>query len=54
MTTQIRESVELIASGYEWVCPHGKHLNREIEVTQEVTCRKCKRVYDVQDYHHAI
>lgn len=33
------ESVDLIASGYEWVCPHCDKLNREIEITQTVTCR---------------
>ena len=30
------------------------HLNKEIEVTEKVTCRKCKSTSRVEDYHHAI
>jgi hypothetical protein len=48
------EEVELIASGYEWDCPHCEHFNREIEVTLTVTCGKCRHEFRVQDYHHAV
>lgn len=49
------KTVELVASGYEWECPDCKYiLNKEIEVTETVECRKCHRVFEVGDYHHAI
>ena len=48
------ESVELIASGYEWVCPECDTLNKEIEVTKTVKCKKCHTTFEVQDYAHAI
>jgi len=51
------QSVELIASGYEWTCPNPKceeYLNKEIEVKEKVKCRKCRRTFIVVDYQHAI
>lgn len=50
------EEVDLIASGYEWNCPNETCAyieNKEIEITKTVTCKKCKTVYKVNDYHHA-
>lgn len=47
------ESVELIASGYEWVCPHCDILNKEIEVPVRVTCRKCRSQLRVRNAEHA-
>jgi len=48
------EQVELIASGYEWICPHCEAFNAEIEVTEQVTCRSCRFTFEVEDYYHAI
>lgn len=48
------ESVELIASGYEWICPACEEINKEIEVNVAVTCKFCQNTYHVDDYHHAI
>lgn len=50
------ESVELIAAGYEWICPAEDcdNINHEIEVTEVVECRECHRLYQTSDYHHAI
>ena len=47
-------SVELIASGYEWICPNCDDINHEIEVTERVQCDNCHASYDVADYEHAI
>jgi hypothetical protein len=33
------KSVDIIASGYEWICPKCDKLNLEIEITETVTCR---------------
>lgn len=46
--------VDLIASGYEWVCPKCDCENREIEVSESVTCDECESVWQVADYNHAI
>jgi DNA-directed RNA polymerase subunit RPC12/RpoP len=48
------DTVDLIASGYEWTCPKCETLNEEIEVTEKVSCRNCGRIFKVQDYQHAI
>lgn len=48
------KQIQLIAGGYEWICPYCDTLNTEIEVTQNVTCSKCKKTYEVEDYQHAI
>lgn len=49
------QTVTLIASGYEWVCPDEEceHFNREIEITDTVTCRKCSKTYNVDEAYHA-
>jgi len=52
MTTM--ESVDLIASGYEWICPHCDNLNKEIEIPRdEVLCDKCYNTFKINDVHHA-
>jgi len=47
------QSVELIASGYDWWCPRCEHLNHEIELAETVRCRKCRRIFVVGDAEHA-
>jgi len=49
------QTVALIASGYEWVCPRCRTFNREIEVTERVICSNClcMEEYDTQDHYHA-
>ena len=47
------KQVELIAAGYEWVCPLCDALNREIEVTEKVYCPECDEWFEVADYYHA-
>lgn len=47
------DSVDLIASGYEWICPDCKGYNREIGVTLYVSCKKCNRTFEVDDHLHA-
>lgn len=48
------DSVELIASGYEWECPECETLNKEIGVTEKVICGKCIAEFEVEEYYHAI
>lgn len=48
------DSVEIIASGYEWTCPKCEKLVNEIEVTETVTCPDCEIEYRVSDFVHAL
>jgi len=50
---KILDVVELIASGYEFVCPECDELNKVIEVTEIVTCLYCNTKYKVGEYYHA-
>ncbi len=50
----IAETVELIASGYEWVCPDCKRLNNELAVTEYVNCAKCNAKFEVTDHCHSL
>lgn len=47
------KSVELISSGYEWVCPNCDTLNKEIEITKQVRCKRCWKKYEVDNAEHA-
>lgn len=48
------ESVELIASGYEWSCPNCDKLNEEIEIRDKVKCAGCGRGFEVENADHAL
>lgn len=48
------KTVELIASGYEWMCPECKKMYKEIEVPEFVECKKCGKLFKVEDYYHAM
>lgn len=50
------ETVDLIASGYEWECPSCGHHNKEIEATEFVTCKRqsCQQKFEANPPEHAI
>lgn len=50
---QVRESISMIASGYEWICPNCDDFQKEIEIVQEVKCRNCGAEYEVSEVSHA-
>lgn len=52
-TLDMSETVDIIASGYEWVCPKCEHFNREIEHTEQVQCEMCERVFETNPPDHA-
>ena len=37
--------VDVIASGYEWICPGCNKLNKEIDYVPDLTCSDCKGNY---------
>ena len=53
MNPDEEEKVSLVASGYEWICPNCDAHNNEIEITETVTCKECKRSFEVSDWNHA-
>lgn len=54
----IPDSVDLIASGYEWTCPLCEHLNKLPAIPDDslVECRNpgCAYVFNVGSIHHAM
>ena len=46
-------TVDIIASGYEWICPHCKTHNTEIEILEIVVCRDCNDWYETNPAEHA-
>jgi hypothetical protein len=52
------ETVDLIASGYEWICPNCDEDNREISINVigtaigDVTCQSCGETFDIGNYDH--
>jgi hypothetical protein len=49
---ELVEAVDLMASGYEWVCPACKRLNLEIEHSTVVKCQKCEKLYETNPPQH--
>lgn len=47
------ERVDLMASGYEWVCPECDTLNHEIEAKGKVTCAQCGTECETNPPEHA-
>lgn len=47
------ERVDLIASGYEWICPNCEKYNREIESKEHVTCGQCGKTFETNPPEHA-
>ena len=45
--------VNLIASGYEWICPHCECLNTEIEIVSTMDCAECYTSFTRGEVHHA-
>jgi hypothetical protein len=48
-----KETVELIASGYEWTFPRCTAVQSEIEARAKVTCGKCHTEFATDPPEHA-
>jgi DNA-directed RNA polymerase subunit RPC12/RpoP len=48
-----KRKVDLIASGYEWICPICLTQHREIEARAKVVCKTCNHDFLVGEVHHA-
>lgn len=44
--TNHMRKVDIIASGYEWICPDCETLNREIEINETVKCVCCDAEFE--------
>lgn len=49
----VTEYVDIIASGYEWICPACEHLQKEIEYMEEVICKECSKKFKTSLPEHA-
>lgn len=47
------ECVDIIASGYEWICPECNEFNKEIEITEIVVCSCCGAKFEANPPEHA-
>jgi len=47
------DSVELIASGYEWTCPTCGTLNRLTGIADKVICDECRGEWPVSETYDA-
>lgn len=49
------ETVDIIASGYEWICPACDTLNKEMEYTEQVNCGnpQCFTEFETNPPEHA-
>jgi len=47
------EKVDIIANGYEWICPDCKHYQQEIEWTEIVQCNDCSHQFETNLPEHA-
>ncbi|KKN71225.1 hypothetical protein LCGC14_0422680 [marine sediment metagenome] len=46
-------TVDIIARGYEWICPSCEHFNTEIEILEVVKCEQCKDWFITNPAEHA-
>jgi hypothetical protein len=49
-TDESLDLIELIANSNYWTCPECENVNEEIKSNDYVTCRKCKKRYQVVKY----
>lgn len=47
------DTVDMIASGYEWTCLFCESLNDVYEIGLRVRCENCGREFAVGEVHHA-
>jgi len=44
------EKVDIIASGYEWICPDCETFNRIMGLTEEVKCCCCGAEFETNPH----
>ena len=49
-----QQLVNVIASGYEWICPHCEQYNKIAGLREDVTCSQCGRTFGVGVVEDAI
>lgn len=47
------KKVDIIASGYEWICPCCERLNKEIEWKETYICNECNESVKTNPPEHA-
>gem|GEM_PF-3553760 len=49
---QTMDSVEIVASGYELMCPACEEMTYFDQLTETVSCAHCGREFTVSNYEH--
>ena len=51
----LRDTVDLVASGYEWLCPQCEEVQEEpiVPETDDLTCQSCGANYIKGNINHA-
>lgn len=49
----VLDTIDLIASGYEWTCPWCNRLYQEIEAKEKVYCKFCLMEFETNPPDHA-
>ena len=44
--------VDIVVSGYEWVCPECEHYQEEMEYLEFVKCERCGHIYEANPPEH--
>ena len=52
--SDMESSVDIIASGYEFICPKCEAYNKIIQTATEVECGSCLKAFSVSEIEHAI
>jgi len=47
-------NVDVIASGYEWICPECNEYNKEIEWRLYYICGSCGKKFPTNEPEHAL
>jgi len=52
----VDKGVQLIASGYEWICPSCQAENTigAVPADRTITCPRCSKNFDIENFGHAI
>lgn len=46
------DRVDVIVSGYEWICTNCNELNKEIEYKEKVVCSDCGTEFEAELPEH--
>jgi uncharacterized Zn-finger protein len=49
----IGDEIDVIASGYEWLCPYCSNMNKLYEAREKAYCSGCGKLFKLASPEHA-